>query len=148
MTNFLSESAQFQRVSNEVAAGTTLITSDEFSMVGFDRVLVLVILGAVVTDAATITATLQVENSSGSFVNTLAKVVHVTSTSANKILVLDVARPISLGDGGAKITVARADQTVEVDAILVAPYNAAVQPIDQNADVAAIARFTKASDAS
>lgn len=145
--HFLSEISPIKRISNAAAAAQTLITSSAFSMANHDRVLILVALGTVTNDCA-LTLTLQVENAAGSFVNTLAKVLHTAATSSNKLLVLDVARPRSLESGECKVTLARADQNAAVDGIFAIPYSEREAPITDDDSVAAIARFTSAADAS
>lgn len=147
MSHFLSESAQIQRIADRAAAAQTLITSAEFEMANHDRCLIIAALETA-TDDSELTLTLQVQNEAGSFVNTAAKVLHTCATSSNKLLILDVARPISLADAKCKVTLARATQNCAIDGIFAIPYNERRGAVTQHADVAAIARFVTAADAS
>jgi hypothetical protein len=122
----LLENQKVVRVSNAVAAGTTTINGTAVDMTGYDGVMFLVLLGAIVSGAATSLKAQQGAASDGGDAADLAGTgITIGDTDDNKIVALDIYRP---QNRYVRPVVLRATQNATVDGIIAVLYNGRVKP--------------------
>lgn len=122
----LIEDIKVVRVSNAVAAGTTAVNGTAVDMTGYEGVIFLVHLGAIVSGAATSLKAQQGAVSDGSDAADLAGTnITIADTDDNKIVALELYRPTGQY---VRPVVSRATQNATVDSITAILYNGRVKP--------------------
>lgn len=132
------ETMKVVRVSNAVAAGQTAVNGTAVDMRGFETVVFLVALGAIVSGAATSVKAQQGAASNGSDAADLAGTgITVADTDDNLVVALEVHRPT---DRYVRPVVLRATQNVTVDGIVAILFNGRKAPIALDATVVAASK--------
>lgn len=124
LVGYLSDNVKIDQAIAAQIAGTTMITSGEFDMLGFDSVC---IIGTFGTPAANNTLTLQDSNTSGGEVSSSATVGDATKSP----LVLDVQH---VQGRFIKIAAARGTSST-IDQVTLIRYNARSKPVAVTATV-------------
>lgn len=133
--NNLSSSTRLQRVSNAVAAGTTVVNSSVVDTTRLEGVLFIIALGAIVTGAATSAKLQQGDAPDLSDAADLEGTsVTIADDADNKLVYLDLKRPLKRY---VRAVVSRATQNATVDGIVAIGYGAGVVPPTH--DVATVA---------
>jgi hypothetical protein len=126
------------KVSNGSAAAQTEVDSSIIDMAGFNAVRFIVDLGTV-TDASVLTAQVQdnsINSSSGMADVTGAVATFTASTSSNKVMIVDVVRPVQRY---LRLKFTRTAQDAAVNTILADLYQADNVPVTLDASVLASA---------
>lgn len=131
MKEFLSEGVIVDRVSNAVAAGTTVVNSAGVQLGAGNSVLFIVIFGTITT-APTVHAE---QSSDDSTYNDLAgtELADLADTDDNLVALLDVR---DVQDEYVRCVVDRSSGNVVIDAILAIKYDCKEHPVTQTSDVA------------
>ncbi len=138
-TNMI-ESVETVRVSNAVAAGTTLITSSAVDCHDCDGVHFEVLFGSITSTAVTSIKAQQANDSGGSpddFTDLAGSAVAVADTQSNKVGVLDVCKP---GKRYVKCLVVRGTANAVVDGIIAHKYKLRKSPAVQGSTVVATSK--------
>lgn len=133
-----SKNFNIVKVANAAGAGTTEVDTSILDMSGYDGVIFIVDLGTV-TDASVMTLTVQqndANSSSGMATITGASATKTASTSSNKIMFVDVYRPLKRYVWA---TFTRTTQNAVVDTIIAIQYKAKFMPITLDASILASA---------
>jgi len=141
----LTKNAEFQRIMNAVAAGTSTQTSSAIDMQGYDRATVLLIIGTI-TSGAALSIKLQQSDDDGStdaYDDLAGSSVSIADTNSNKIVPYDIVRPLKRY---VKVVVTRSTQNVVIDGMVVIKQGAMKKPIVQGSTVAASAISTGAEE--
>jgi hypothetical protein len=122
----LSKHTKLQRVENAVAAGTTAVESDVVDVAGYEGVMFVIALGAIVSGAVTSAKAQQGAASDLSdAADLLGTSVTIADTDDNKLVYLDVNQP---RERYVRCLVSRATQNATVDGITAILYGARVVP--------------------
>ena len=134
MASNLLKNAEFVRVENAVAAGTTSVESDGVDINGFESIVFIVALGAITTGAAT-SVKLQQSTDNSSFADLEGTSITVADDDDNQIALLEIHRP---RERYVRAVVSRATQNAVVDGIFAIKHNGTrYAPITQGATVVA-----------
>lgn len=128
----LSEDTKLTRVSNAVAAGTTVVNSASVDMSGFDGVAFVVALGAITATAVT---SVKVQQSSDdgvadAYADLAGTGIVVADTDDDKLFVVDVAHPT---ERFLRAVVSRGTANAAVDGILAVQYRPKKTPTTHDA---------------
>lgn len=131
--------AQFtvDRLSNAVAAGTTAVNSAEVDMAGFEGVAFVVVMGTITDGTPKVKAQQDVVTGMAGAADLAGTGVDLAATDDNKIVVLDIKRPLE------RFLRCVVDRTLGspvtgavIDGIFAIRYGAGVLPASHSADVA------------
>lgn len=132
----LSKNVKYTKISNGATAGTSELDSSIIDMAGFDGAMFFVDLATVV-DGSVMTLTVQqntANSTSGMAAITGASATFTASTSSNKVLMVDVYRPLQ---EFLRVAFTRTTQNATVNSIYVIQYNARFRPTTQDSGVIA-----------
>jgi len=131
----LSELVNFERVSNAVAAGSTVISSAGVQVAGGDSVLFLIALGTVTT-APTVHAEQSSDDASADAYADLenSEIDTIADADDNLLVLLDIRRP---QEEYVRCVVDRTAGNVVIDGIFALVYDSKELPVTQGSDVAA-----------
>lgn len=137
---YLSENVKVT-VDNATSAGTSAIDSTSIDMTGFDSVLFIVKLG---TAAANNTIKGQGDTATGfgTVQDLTGTSVASSSTSTNKVLMLDLQHPVKQF---VRVEVTRGTSTT-IDSITAIQYNARTVPVTQTATVVTLEQWNAPAD--
>lgn len=114
------------------AAGTSAITSSAVDTAGYDGVLFIIPLGAIVSGAVTSLKVQQCDTSGGSYADLTGTNQTIADTDDDKVLYVDVFRPV---EQFLKVVVSRATQNATIGGIIAIRYNAGVRPASHGSNV-------------
>ena len=131
--NFLTN-IKLTRVENAAVAGVTTLTSDVIDMKGFDGVTFVATLGAVLTNALNVFQAQHSDVGDGSGMTNVAgsSVATAASAGANKLLVLEIARPTKRF---LRVTLTRTIANTVLDSITAFQNAPAEAPVTQDVSV-------------
>ena len=124
------------------AAGTSAITSTAVNTAGYDGVLFLVPVGAVVSGAATSIKLQQCDTVGGSYADLTGTSQTILDTDDDQTFVIDITQP---QEQFLKLVVSRATQNATIGTVIAIPYNKAfrgtVLPVAVTNAIGGVERF-------
>lgn len=114
------------------AAGTSAITSSAVDTAGYDGVLFIVPVGAIVSGAVTSLKVQQCDTSGGSYADLTGTNQTIADTDDDKLFYVDVFQP---KEQFLKLVVSRATQNATIGGIIALRYNAGSRPASQGSNV-------------